>query len=300
MNRRLFTFGCSFTNYYLWPTWADLLGSDYELFFNWGHPGLGNKAIAERVVEAHARFRFTKDDIIIVQWTSHLRNDWMNFQMNKTDNSFWRTKGSIFSKENQKLYDRKWMMTFWDEKAYYLHTLNHILLCQGFLDSIGCDWFMTSMTDFGKINLEASARTVDGEIPDKDSKTFDVWEKTPEFLDYKNVIWDQRPDKWIKPMVEVSNEYSDEYWWFKHDPELEKDFNVYKGKWMEPHPSVMQHARWLSLLLEKLKSNSELSENQIMMVEHFNELKSQTETYRQFEFLVRQTPWYNGVMYRGY
>ena len=66
--KRLFTFGCSFTSY-LWPTWADILGLEFTSANNWGHSGLGNRAIAERVAEAHAHFNFTKDDVIIVQWT---------------------------------------------------------------------------------------------------------------------------------------------------------------------------------------------------------------------------------------
>ena len=36
---RLFTFGCSFTNY-AWPTWADFLGLEFEHFENWGVSGV--------------------------------------------------------------------------------------------------------------------------------------------------------------------------------------------------------------------------------------------------------------------
>ena len=45
---RLFVFGCSFTMY-AWPTYADFLGYEFDHYENWGFPGLGNRAIAERV-----------------------------------------------------------------------------------------------------------------------------------------------------------------------------------------------------------------------------------------------------------
>ena len=56
---RLFVLGCSFTNY-AWPTWADMLGTEFEVYENWGYPGLGNRAICERLIELHAREHLTK------------------------------------------------------------------------------------------------------------------------------------------------------------------------------------------------------------------------------------------------
>lgn len=32
---RLFTFGCSFTKFF-WPTWADILGQEFDYYENWG------------------------------------------------------------------------------------------------------------------------------------------------------------------------------------------------------------------------------------------------------------------------
>jgi len=74
--RRLFAFGCSYTNYVSSPSWADFLNFDFDHVENWALPGLGCRAIAERVAECHAKNTFTKDDVIIVQWTTHLRHDY--------------------------------------------------------------------------------------------------------------------------------------------------------------------------------------------------------------------------------
>ena len=72
--KRLFTFGCSFTNYY-WPTWADIISQDYDYFQNWGKIGGGNKFIYLSLVECHQRNKFTPDDTIMLMWSSQARED---------------------------------------------------------------------------------------------------------------------------------------------------------------------------------------------------------------------------------
>jgi hypothetical protein len=63
--KRLFVVGCSFTKYH-WPTWADMLGKEYDHFENWGNSGLGNRAIAERLTELVVTNEITQDDTIVV------------------------------------------------------------------------------------------------------------------------------------------------------------------------------------------------------------------------------------------
>ena len=72
--KRLYTFGCSFTNY-KWPTWADILSKEFEYFENWGRPGAGNSYITNAVVEASIKNKFTKDDTIMIMWSSMTRED---------------------------------------------------------------------------------------------------------------------------------------------------------------------------------------------------------------------------------
>jgi hypothetical protein len=101
--KRFFAFGCSYTNY-AWPTWANLLSTNYDEFYNWGLAGIGNRAIAERVAEANVKHQFTKDDLVIVQWSSHLRNDWWH-KYSCSDRPYqWKTSGSIFNYINEKIY----------------------------------------------------------------------------------------------------------------------------------------------------------------------------------------------------
>ena len=94
------------------PTWADMLGLEFDEYENWAFLGLGNRAIAERVAEIHAKNKLTKDDTVIIQWTSHLRHDWHATDARHQDNAGWKTSGSLFNYINQEIFDEKWIKTF--------------------------------------------------------------------------------------------------------------------------------------------------------------------------------------------
>ena len=80
MTKRLFTFGCSMTKYY-YPTWADIIGREWEIFENWGRAGGGNHFIFNSVIECNARNKFTCDDTVMVLWSGLARID--AYQFNK-------------------------------------------------------------------------------------------------------------------------------------------------------------------------------------------------------------------------
>jgi hypothetical protein len=85
---RLFTFGCSFTQY-IWPTYADILGKHFNFFENWALAGAGNLYIFNSIVEAHKRNKFNKNDTIVVMWSGLTRVDYYN------QNS-WQPQGGNF------------------------------------------------------------------------------------------------------------------------------------------------------------------------------------------------------------
>jgi len=84
--RRLFTFGCSFTNY-RWSTWADCLAPEFDYFENWAQSGAGNHFIFNSVMECDQRHRFGPYDTVVVCWTNVMRED------RYTDR--WQTLGNI-------------------------------------------------------------------------------------------------------------------------------------------------------------------------------------------------------------
>ena len=90
---RVFAFGCSLTQYF-YPTWADILIHHYKKEGatsgeNWGRSGAGNQYISTRLWEAHTEHKFTKDDIILLQWSSFFRED--RYHMGKG----WHTPGNF-------------------------------------------------------------------------------------------------------------------------------------------------------------------------------------------------------------
>ena len=74
MRNRLFTFGCSFTEY-RWPTWANILGQNFDQFENWGQPGGGNTFILNSLMECINRNIIQANDTVIIMWTSIGRED---------------------------------------------------------------------------------------------------------------------------------------------------------------------------------------------------------------------------------
>lgn len=104
--KRLFTFGCSFTEF-MWPTWADIVAYDTQLpFQNWGLCGLGNVGITHRMLEADIENTFTDDDLILVLWSSWHRED-------RILDGEWTKTGNIMTCVNY--FDNKFRMKYWDE-----------------------------------------------------------------------------------------------------------------------------------------------------------------------------------------
>lgn len=227
---RLFVLGCSFSNY-AWPTWADMLGLEYDNYENWAFPGLGNRAITERVAEIHAKHHLTKEDTVIIQWTSHLRHDWHATDTRHQDNAGWKTSGSLFNYINAQIFDEKWIKTFWSETSYMMHTFNNILLTQHFLDSIGCTWRMTSMGYINKMNSDYPSNDHGEQTSD-----IDVWENSPALKVYKQVFDDK--SKWIKPVGTFAWNHKTKPYKFVSV----QDKSVFTS---DRHPTMIQHKDYL-------------------------------------------------------
>ena len=71
----LFTFGCSMTAY-SWPTWADILGKDYDNYENWGRGSAGNLFIFESIIECLEKNKITTNDTVIILWSAITRMDY--------------------------------------------------------------------------------------------------------------------------------------------------------------------------------------------------------------------------------
>lgn len=166
--RRLFAVGCSLTAYH-WPTWADIVGREFDHFENWGLPGLGNRAILERLTELTTVNDITQNDVVIVQWSEVHRYD---IHLPHQQPAAWYMGGSLHSNPG---YTSEWISSNWNEFSYALHTCNYVKLGTLLLETLPCKWVMTSMN------------------------TFCDFDKFPELTPYRKYF---HTDNWLPPVYE--------------------------------------------------------------------------------------------------
>jgi hypothetical protein len=133
MTKRLFTFGCSFTNS-RWPTWADIVGREYDVYENWAQAGAGNSFIFYSLMECHKRNKLTQNDTVMIMWSSIGRED-------RYVRGEWITPGSIY---NQTIYSEDFVTQLTDPTGYLLRDAAHLASAKSLLTSIGCPfWFFS-------------------------------------------------------------------------------------------------------------------------------------------------------------
>lgn len=245
---RLYTFGCSFTHY-AWPTWADFFGLEFDHFENWGIAGIGNVAIANRVAECFIKNNITPEDTVIIQWSSHLRNDYHLFRSSPAGRDTlynWKTKGSIFNDLNNTLYDKQWLSNFFDEDSYIMYSLNAIYSTLELLKSKNCKWKMTSIGEFDKLGQDFFLNPINYKETIGSEKN-NLWDREI-FHPYKQ-IWDN--ENWIHPIGT--------YCWNSAPEEL----YIWDGI-VDPHPSPALYIDWLYNVLKPSLDldNSKITEDQ--------------------------------------
>jgi hypothetical protein len=288
---RLFTFGCSFTKY-TWPMWSDIFGLEFDHFENWGVSGGGNICIANRVIECIVKNNITSDDIVVVQWSTHLRHDYHTFEY-LTDGpdkeAGWKTKGSIFNYLNVKKHDKTWLKNFFDEQSYVMLTLNAIHSTQLALESTGCKWAMTSLADISNLGSDISIDPGYNESSTKQK----LWDEYPLFLPYKDKIWNDK-FTWVDPIGPFCWKRMDEMYWWLDDGETER--------WCDPHPSINLSIDWL---YNKLKpalnlDNTKLIDEQKQWVIDCADLKERFPRLDDFGEIASRTLTKYIKTYRGY
>lgn len=128
---RLFCFGCSVTQYH-WPTWADIVGTQWKQFENWGEKGAGNQFIFNSIIECDAKNKFNKNDTLAIMWSNPVRQDY--FCVNK-----WTHHTDTLSENNELSHclDGYWLTTF-----SYIYAIDQLL------KNRGVDYRMFSWIDF--------------------------------------------------------------------------------------------------------------------------------------------------------
>ncbi len=77
MNKRFFSFGCSFTRW-CWPTWSDYIGLNFDEYYSYGCGGADNKNILYKLLLADKKYKLTKDDTIMIMFSSFNRMSYVD------------------------------------------------------------------------------------------------------------------------------------------------------------------------------------------------------------------------------
>lgn len=227
---RLFTLGSSLTRHF-WPTWANILGRSFSQFENWGHAGVGNRALLERLNELLIFKNPGPDDVVIVQWATPHR-----FDLHKHDSkehAGWIPKGDV-----RKVYlnSDAWLKEYWNEYSYVMHTANFITIAKQLLDKQGCRWVFLSADDLRQ-----------------DISKFPEFEKYLEIYDTID---------WAPPMYDWFNQSGIQ------KKELIQQFTAFRSKLVvDEHPTPIAHYQYVEQYL-KDKLNIQLDKEWAERAEH--------------------------------
>lgn len=243
INKRFFAYGCSFTSY-PWPTWADILGRQYNEYYNYGQPGAGNIFIFNALMESDQYHKITKDDIVVVQWSCSSRDD-------RYKNKKWQTPGGVANYMSQKEF-----LKFFDFRGFVIRDVAAMKATQKFLDAIGCEYYFISMVPFITNNMY------------KDLAGMEVTNDVPDVAEvYKDVV------DIIKPsFVEILGDYG------KTRPKI-----LYGVKIEDSHPIPSEHYKYLAEVLPHLavESSDYINELDRKLSEIYNIMhKKQKKPYR--------------------
>lgn len=102
---------------YSWPTWADIAGTKFKYFENWGDSGAGNHFIFNSIIECDIKNNLTPDDTVAIMWSAPARHDY--FSVNR-----WGHAHHIFNTDNNiaPCPDGYWLTTF-----SYIYAIDQIL-----------------------------------------------------------------------------------------------------------------------------------------------------------------------------
>lgn len=148
--KRLFTIGCSFTEYF-YPTWANILSKSMPKaeFYNLGLSGSSNPFIANRLVEVNLKFKLCETDLVIIMWTTACRET--HYVRGR-----WISPGNIFTQDE---YSKEFVDKFADPAGYLMRDLATIELATSYANNLPCDYL-------GLLSTPMESKYVDNESPE--------------------------------------------------------------------------------------------------------------------------------------
>ena len=212
--KRLFTFGCSFTNYE-WPTWSNIIAYDLDIpFYNYGRSGAGNQFIFNTLLQADTQYQFNEDDLVIVSWTNVSRED-------RHRHNQWVTPGNIYT---QPVYDEKYLQEWVCPVGYTVRDFAFIKATWELLDKRKCQFHFLKMIDFDMKNQWVPSEMIESAKHIENFYSFYLSKILPSFY---QVLWNNNLQS-------------------KFDAEHE----LYKGKFSDGHPSIKEYLTYLESVFD--------------------------------------------------
>jgi hypothetical protein len=255
--KRFFAFGCSFTRYE-WPTWADIIGNEFEHYENWGNPGAGNFFIFNAIIECHLKNKLTENDTVAIMWSNFQRED--RYIKRK-----WVTPGSILY---QQVFSKEFVKEVYDDRGYYIRDFSYIYAIVNLLNSIGCKYYMTSMVDIN--NIDQFDTTTSKEIDDL-------------LIYYKDILKLIRPsvhnvifnyDWWSRPYINPRGGNLPPLWYTPTE-RLQKKYHR-----DDSHPLPLEHLEYVEKILPEFLI-SEKTKNSVKEIDEYIRNKS---TWNHFDW----------------
>jgi len=214
---RLFTFGCSFTEY-KWATWANILAYEFDCeFYNFGKSGAGNTFIANTVTQAHRYFNFTQDDLVIVSWTNISREDrWV-------PKKGWLTPGNIYSQQD---YDKNFVKKWANDTHFALRDFSYIDLINSYLEPL-TNYHFLSMCDI--------------------TKHINQWENG---CDHENSEVGNISNLYRKSLNKINPSFYDVLWNSDMQYKWKKDWREIHPHFSDGHPTPLEHYNYLKKVFD--------------------------------------------------
>lgn len=252
--QRLFTFGCSFTQYWRWPTWADALGQQAGYFENWGLCGSGNSFIFNSLVECNQRHRLHNEDTVIIMWTNTSRED-------RYVKDHWLGMGNIYWTAGQEL-PAEYVRRYACERGFLIRDLALIAAAKMLLESWQCDWKFFSMIPLSRTNLDIDLGSNPEDQVSADQDVRDL---------YQSTLHEIRPS--------VYETVFNQQWWSGLG--IPDSYDVRRRDF---HPTPMEHVDYLEKVCPEIQLDFSTKE---WMQDWENKIRNNTEIWTNSNLPVR-------------
>ena len=213
--KRLFTFGCSFTDH-PWSTWANILGKEFEdvKFYNFGRQGAGNQYIYNTLMQADAVYNFNESDLVIIEWTNVCRED-----RYLPKEGGWVLPGNIYG---EVFYDAQWIKKYFNE---YWAVIRDFALIKGAYEMLKgkTQWHFLQIVDLATYLSHGTDEKFD--------------DKKINYLEFKKIY---------EPVLKhIQPSYLEVLWKNTWEYKIKLDHKLLNKNFKDNHPNLLEHFKYL-------------------------------------------------------